>query len=240
VHRSVLFHSYATRCYVSWHTRSSQPVTVTISRCLVAAFRFSGIANCFRSQVPASHSNNSQPVNLSGFLTGSQRQSCVTIDGQSPLCQARIWGQSQIFLTVKNLRVFYVRRPVSREDGSVIYNLSFECGVSTSSLLAYPVSLWINIATFWWLNDPDIWVRFPAGKTNLSLNWVMSSPSFLPNRHLGGGLPLGKSCRSLKLSIHLLLRPIPGTSIHLPRRRYAEFCTRSSWHLSTNFGTSWN
>jgi hypothetical protein len=56
------------------HSRSPQSVTVFTSRCLVAAFNgvlspSSGFPNCSRPQLPGSHSNSSQRLNPSSYLT---------------------------------------------------------------------------------------------------------------------------------------------------------------------------
>jgi hypothetical protein len=58
------------------HTKSSQPVTVFTSHCLVATSNSghsssSGLPNCPRSQLPASQSYSSQQLNPSGYLTHS-------------------------------------------------------------------------------------------------------------------------------------------------------------------------
>jgi hypothetical protein len=56
------------------HIRSSQSVRVFTSRCLIADFNgrlspSSGFSNCPRPQLPASHSNSSERLNPSGYLT---------------------------------------------------------------------------------------------------------------------------------------------------------------------------
>jgi hypothetical protein len=61
------------------HTRSSQSVTVFTSRCLVAASigggsPSSGFPNRTRPQLPATHSNSSQWLNPSGYLTHQPAQ----------------------------------------------------------------------------------------------------------------------------------------------------------------------
>jgi hypothetical protein len=58
------------------HARSSQSVTVFTSRCLVASSNggrspSSGLPNCPRPQLPASHSNSSERLNPSAYLTNS-------------------------------------------------------------------------------------------------------------------------------------------------------------------------
>jgi hypothetical protein len=58
------------------HTRSSQSVTVFTSHCLVASSNgghspSSGFLNCPQPQLPTSHSNSSQQLNPSGYLTNS-------------------------------------------------------------------------------------------------------------------------------------------------------------------------
>jgi hypothetical protein len=70
------------------HTRSSQSIRVFTSHCLVAASNSgrspsSGFPNCSRSQLPASHSNSSQRLNPSDYLTCSNRVRIRESESQS-------------------------------------------------------------------------------------------------------------------------------------------------------------
>jgi hypothetical protein len=95
------------------HTRSSQSARVFTNRYYVAATNggrspCSGFPNCPRPQLPASHSNSSQQLNPSGYLTDcnfNPVNCCWPSPAQSFLLSGLVGTYDHIFVLCIPLRV---------------------------------------------------------------------------------------------------------------------------------------
>jgi hypothetical protein len=120
-----------------------------ISRSLVAASNGIRSLSCIFRTFQASTTSFSllTTVNLNWLNRlncKSKNQNCVTTDGQSASLsssQAPIWAQDEIFVTVRQLRVFYVGRSLWRKDGSVVYSCSWSSPAQSSDLNPHSILL---------------------------------------------------------------------------------------------------